>query len=402
MLSLVGIWSSALESNRAGYRLKIVLNLVPVCTGGGQQQAHHLVSWLAAQDEDIRKQWVVLVGEGTVLHHALVNTKGIAWRALGRGYLNRVWFEIFHARRLVREIKPDVVLHFTTAWKRVAVPQVVRSVYSNLYFPEVPFWPRSPLHRFFKRKIVDFFRLRGTLRADGLIFENKAMQRRAVDMFGYPEERTRYVAPSRMEKHFEKRGATCSIFGARGGFRVLYLSSWHPNKNMQLLPRVAQELQRRGIDAYFVLSLDAADPVVRANVVDPAKELGVSEFFEFIGVVHPNDVGPVVRSADSLILLSQLECYSANVTEAWSFAKPLIISQLEWASVECGDGAVYVDRDNPSDIAEAIRKVMTEPLFRAQITQNGTRRLALLNTHESRFRQQIEFLELISELGKKD
>src|SRR5690606_33272426 len=111
--------------------MRIILNLVPVCSGGGQQQAFHLVRWLASQDQAMRDRWYLLVGRGSLLEQHLQKVPGLHWGAVGRSYLSSVRFEFLGARSLIRDFGADVVLYFSAAWAWSPVTQVVRFVYSN-------------------------------------------------------------------------------------------------------------------------------------------------------------------------------------------------------------------------------------------------------------------------------
>lgn len=377
--------------------MRVLVNLIPVRSGGGQQQALHFVNWLMRQDVAFRGNWLILVGRGSFLHEYLLSSSGLAWDAFDYSYMKRAWFEIFCSRGVIKRNSIDVVIHFAGAWIGIPVPQVVRSVYSNLFYPDVKFWPTRPLRVYLVKRLIDFVRLRGTLRADGIIFENRAMQRRATDLFGYPSGRGRYIAPSvgDMVEGVDKRCAD-------NEFRVLYLTSWHLNKNVHLLPAVASRLRRDGVKIRFWLSLDEADERVQEYVVGPAKELGVLDYFSFIGTVRPTDVSSVISSVDAIILLSQLECFSANITEAWGFGRPLVVSNLEWARAECDDAACYVDRNDPDSVASALEGLALRPDLRDHFVQKGRERLKYFNTHDSRFSQWIEFLGQINELGKRN
>ena len=357
----------------------------------------HLLRWLAKRD-DVRNDWLILVGEGTVLADFVSAHHGFNFRSFKRTYVHRFLLDFISIQKVITEFGADVVFHFTPAWRFCRFPQVVRSVYSNLYFPEVPFWPKRPLLRFYWKKVVDYARLKGTLRADGLIFENRAMMRRSLDLFGYPEERVKFIGPSISQVDMQGNEIGRAVGNT---FRVLYLSSWHLNKNIHILPDVARLAKDCGFNVKFVLSLERDAKVVETMITSRAKALEVEDFFELIGTVHPEDVESLVKSVDAMILLSLLECHSANITEAWMYGKPLVISNLDWAIAACGDGALYVDRDDPHEIMCALRRLSRSDNDRMRLIKDGRRMMAEMNTHSMRFEKQLEFLEAICNVGKK-
>jgi glycosyltransferase involved in cell wall biosynthesis len=378
--------------------MKVVLNLIPVVSGGGQQQAFSLLSFLENNYSE-SSDWLILVGEKSSLHEHLRQSR-LKFRAFKTGYLNRFILDYFLVRNVVASFDPDVIFHFTVAWNGVFVPQVVRTVYSNLYFPEVKFWKRKPILTYWKKLAIDRLRLAGTLRADGLIFENRAMMERSASLLGFPSHRTRYIRPSRVAV-ISNHEIDSVTENSKSHFRVLYLSSWYKNKNIGILPFVAKCLCEVDLDVRFLLTVDPMNPEVKESIVDKCEELGVSEQFELIGTVHPADVPSLICSVDSMILLSELECFSSNLVEAWSFGKPLIISDRQWARSECADAAIYVEPSSPDAIASSIVKLVHDVEARLELINRGYQVLENFNTPESKALEQIAFLEYICSVGKK-
>src|SRR5690606_10274830 len=110
-------------------------------------------------------------------------------------YLTRLT-TISKVKGFVQNKNIDIIYNYAPVIPLKGIPQVVRSVYSNLYFPEVNFWSDYSFVTRIRKRVIDFMRRRGTLAAEGLVFENESMLERAVSMFKYPKDRTIYVAPS--------------------------------------------------------------------------------------------------------------------------------------------------------------------------------------------------------------
>src|SRR5690606_6075948 len=177
------------------------------------------------------------------------------------------------------------------------------------------------------------------------------------------------------------------------GFKILYLSSWHLNKNIHLLPHVASLLSRSQHEVVFVLSLSRENATIPSSFFADIKRLKVEAYFKFIGKVDAKHVHQVVNSSNSLILLSKLECFSSNVMEAFYFGKPLIISNEAWAVAACRDAAMYVDRDSAIDVSNKIIKLINDSDHYEQLVKLGKIRLQEFNTPESKVYQQVQFLE---------
>src|SRR5690606_19830789 len=142
--------------------------------------------------------------------------------------------------------------------------------------------------------------------------------------------------------------------------KILYLSSWHLNKNIHILPEVAYFLRKYDKKIKFILSLNKDNQNVRKYLLQKIKKFKVEDYFIFIGKVPAKYVHQIIKNADAMILLSKLECFSSNIIEAFYFKKPLIIANEPWSRSVCENAALYVDRENPENISLAITKLMSD------------------------------------------
>lgn len=374
--------------------MRIVLNLLAVRSGGGQQVASGLVSEINRRS--IGDSVLVITGQSTFLHHQCKKL-GLAFVALPFGYIYRAFGFNRDLRRICSSFMPDVIYAFTPTPKVAGVPVVLRTVYSNIYFPEVNFWADLPMPKRAKKHAIDFFRKRGTFSADGLVFENKAMLNRSVDFFKFPSDRAKFIAPS-ISSHLEGFDVCRLAPASDKGFKILLLTSWHGNKNLGILPHVARCLQDSGMRCTFLISLR---PEEAASVYSASQEMGVSHAFEFIGTVDPNNVAEIVQKSSAMMLLSKLECFSSNIVEAWHFERPLFCADEPWSRAACGEAAFFVNRDSPSHIAETILSVSSDQTKYRDMVEAGRKALGGLNTPASKFDEQWTFLEHIASLGPR-
>lgn len=374
--------------------MRVILNMLAVRSGGGQQVASSLIEEVS--NRSMGEEVLAVVGHSTFLS-AHCRKLGVPFFPSPFDYLSRAFRFGSKLRLITSKFKPDVIYAFTPTPKISGVPVVLRSVYSNLYFPEVEFWAGLPVHQRIQKRAIDFFRKSGTFSADGLVFENRAMLRRAVHQFNFPIERVTYVAPS-ISTHLDHLESRRVAVAGEDVFKVLLLTSWHKNKNLEILPLVAKRIKDAGHKCKFIISLlpDEARPLYMASV-----EMGVSESFEFIGTVAPDEVGEIINSSSALMVLSKLECFSSNIVEAWHFERPLFCADEPWSRSACGEAAFFVNRDSPSDIAQAILSVKSDEIKYRKMVEAGKKALSGLNTPASKFDEQWAFLEKIASLGPR-
>lgn len=369
------------------------MNLTSVRAGGGQQVASNFLIQLA-ENKGFGHNWTILTGAGTYLHKQAIQL-GLTTETCDVGYIKRILFEKKKLNKLLQDYAIEIIYSYSPCFKGVSVPQVIRSVFSYLYFPEIDFWKGHSRSMRIRKKIIDRSRLQRTLIANGIVFENKAMMQRAQTLFHRDADDLIYIAPSITA--FQEMPVEQISTKDEEHFNVLALASWHPNKNLHLIPDILVALRQMGIsNASFTVSFAESDKGVQ-NFVEYCKAKGVYEHVNFAGTIAPKDVPEYYRQANAVILLSKLECFSSNIIEAWSFRRPLIIADEEWSRAICNDAALYVPRDNAEGIAAAIAGLIRQPETAAALREKGTAELKHYNSPREKVEKQIAFLCKIHE-----
>lgn len=379
--------------------MNILLNFYPVRAGGGQQVASNFLKIITKKD--FGHKWFLFVGSNSELCKlAKENLPESQILSFEYNYQNRV-FKQKDIKEFIQSKKIDLIYSYGPILPIKNIPQVLRTVYSNLYFPEIDFWKGYPFFTKLKKKLIDYFRLKQTLKADGLIFENKSMLKKAISLFKYPETRVKYIEPSVTFFDESKLLEKYEYLKKKKEFKILYLSSWHLNKNIHILPEVAKSLKESNCKVKFILSLDIKHPTIEKLLLNKIEKFNVTDYFEFVGRVEATNVHQVVKLSDAMILLSKLECFSSNVMEAYYFQKPLIISDEHWAKAACLDAALFVDRDSPYDIANNIINLVSSKELQEDLVNKSKNRMKNFNTPEEKVIKQVQFLEYIRQNYEK-
>jgi glycosyltransferase involved in cell wall biosynthesis len=377
--------------------MNFMLNLVPLKSGGGVQVG---LDFLAqARNLGRGHHWHVVASAGTPFAQIADADNVQLLKVVPERLHGRLWFEFSGCRRALRTIRPAVVhTLFGPQWPGAAgTTSVVGCAYSNLCYPEIDFWQRLPTHQRALRELVDVGRRRRVKAADGVVFETEDLAERAVRHLRLDARRVHVVRPSisslvgEHARHPETAARTAAL---PDGFRVLLLSVYNPNKNFELLPRIARALHRHAgdDDTIFVLTLPYDAPQLRA-IRAAAAALGVADRVWNFGPVPQAGCAELYRTCHAVILPSQLESFSNTIAESWTMGKPLLISDLAWARTLCGSGALYFRYDDADDAAARILELRSDADFRQRVVQAGYKQLAAYPTAEQRFRQYLEILE---------
>jgi glycosyltransferase involved in cell wall biosynthesis len=102
-------------------------------------------------------------------------------------------------------------------------------------------------------------------------------------------------------------------------------------------------------------------------------ELGLRDRIHFAGYVPPDEVPALYNLADAFVFPSIYEGFGLPILEAMACGCPVITSTTGYAPEVAGDAALLVDPYRPDDIAAAMRRVLNDPVYRAQLVETGLR-----------------------------
>lgn len=174
--------------------------------------------------------------------------------------------------------------------------------------------------------------------------------------------------------------------------RMLTVSTWYPHKNFEIIKPVLKELEKRGLsNIRFVLTLkkEHYERIFGEEYMDKVVN---------VGPVPAAECPSLYEECDYMFLPTLLECFSASYAEAMIMEKPILTSNLGFATVVCKDAAVYFDAINPIDIADKIERLVTNPALQRELIEKGKKQLSQFGSAEDRANQ---ILELCRKITKK-
>lgn len=377
--------------------MNILLNLIAIKKGGGQQVATTFLDTVLS-NEGLGHSWYVVATKDSEVHGVLKKHKYVNYQVINNNVVKRLFFEAAVINRIIKKNKIDVVYTYGPAlFFNIKIPVVIRSAYSNLYFPEIKFWVGYSLLKTLHLKLQDIYRLQMTLRTNGLIVENESMRERALELFDFTEENTIYIKSSVTAFTRSEKQINFIPEHQKNNFKVLLLTGWHRNKNLHLLPDILKSiLNKHGRNNIsFFLSINENLPEAK-QLIEKARNLGVSGNLFFIGSIKSEHIHLVYDQTDVVLLLSLLECFSNNIIEAWHFKRPLVISNEPWARAICKDSAIYVNRNDPEYIADKLVEISNSSSLYSNTVAKGLIELESYNTPLSKARAQVDFLQKIA------
>ncbi|MDR0994230.1 MAG: glycosyltransferase family 4 protein [Verrucomicrobiota bacterium] len=294
-----------------------------------------------------------------------------------------VWVDAFHpvtwewyaAGKAIRRSPPDVLLAPKTLLPH-GLPSGIKTVsmvLDLLYFPI----RRTYLHEY-KWQDVAYNRLfyRSSCRkADQLICISEQTRTDLLEVCPVPAAKTRVVplgvtlpldtllAPERVEAVRQKYGLPPHY--------IFYAGSLSPRKNMV-----------RGVGAWAKLAARLPQDLVvtagkswrDADVEQAVDRADLRPRFHRLGSVPADDLPALYAGADALFFPSLYEGFGLPVLEAMACGCPVVASNAGAIPEATGDAACLVDPFSEDEMAEGLRRVLTQSTVAEDLRQQGRAR----------------------------
>jgi len=374
--------------------MNIILNFIPLKSGGGVQVGLDFISNIVTFG--YKHNWYLVCTENTPFQFLEESNCFKIIKVIKNEKLSRLWFEVIGCRSLIVKYKIDVIYtQFGPLWYGSNVRNVVGCAYSNLMYPEIDFWKKLSFPKKTIKKTIDMYRKIQMLHADVIIYETEDLAKRAVMQNDLSEGKVFCVksSPSTLvnknKVHVETMVRCKSL---PDGFLILLLAGYHPNKNIELLPRIAAVLKSRNInDIKFIITLPV-DNSGALEILNLVNQLEINDYVINFEPVSPEGCCELYRSIDLVILPARLESFSNNIAESWIMEKPFMISDFDWARSICGDGALYFAYDDEVDAADKIVEIKNNIDLKEHLIHEG---LNMLKTYPSSSERFLEYLTII-------
>ncbi len=163
---------------------------------------------------------------------------------------------------------------------------------------------------------------------------------------------------------------------------VLWVGRTDPYKNLTGLIEAFAKLRE---NTTFPVRLRIAGPQDRRypEAFQLAKSLGITNDIEWLGYVSDEQLVREYRQADVFVLPSRYEGFGLPVVEAMACGTPVICSNKGSLPEIAGDAAIQVQPDDIIGMAEAIKRVLSEPGLARDMTTRGLQHATLYTWAET-------------------
>jgi glycosyltransferase involved in cell wall biosynthesis len=155
---------------------------------------------------------------------------------------------------------------------------------------------------------------------------------------------------------------------------VLYAGNIKPHKNLERLIEAFYTLRRNGLDTVKLLII--GDEISKYAALRRAvHHYKLHKHVRFFGFVPDKTLAVLYRLAGVFVFPSLYEGFGLPPLEAMASGTPVITSNVSSLPEVVGDAAILIDPLEPEAIADAMRRVLTDPFLRDDLRERGLRRV---------------------------
>lgn len=281
-------------------------------------------------------------------------------------YFWYVYFE-YSIPYVLRKLKPDLFLS-PDGWMplRTSVPQV--TVIHDINFVHHPEIYTSSFQKYFDRFFPQFAE-----KAVRIATVSEYSKQDICQSYGIPQDKVDVVyngsnALFRPLDTAEK--ARVQVQYAQGKDYFLFVSAINKRKNLPNILRAFDRFKEQtGSDVRFLVVGGRAGKQEELDEVLAAMKH--VQDVRFLGHLPAKELAMVTGASIALVYASFFEGFGIPIVEAYNAETAVITSNVTSMPEVAGDAALLVDPYSVEQIAAAMSKLASEPLFRSQLIEKG-------------------------------
>jgi glycosyltransferase involved in cell wall biosynthesis len=154
---------------------------------------------------------------------------------------------------------------------------------------------------------------------------------------------------------------------------VLYAGNIKPHKNLERLIEAFHMFRRPEFEHVRLLII--GDEISKhATLRRAVHRLNLHKHVRFLGFVPDPTLAVLYRLAAAFVFPSLYEGFGLPPLEAMASGTPVITSNVSSLPEVVGDAAILIDPYDPEAIADAMRRLLSDPVLRADMSRRGLAR----------------------------
>lgn len=251
---------------------------------------------------------------------------------------------------------------------------------SFIRFPEYFSWRKNFWHKF---EMMPDWQSR---LSDKIIAVSKATKNDLIEKYNIDSENIKVIYSGisfHMKRPPEEELKLFKIKNSLPDNFILFLGKLEPRKNVIGLIKAFNILSKSGEFKNLHLIIAGAKGWLYKDILKEAEDSLFKDKIIFTGYVKDEERPFYYSLASVFVYPSFFEGFGFPPLEAMACGTPVIASNNSSLPEVVGKSAVLVDPRNLSDIAAAIKEVLTNPRLRSKLVKSGLDRANLFNWHKT-------------------
>lgn len=306
----------------------------------------------------------------------------------------KLWTIFGLTREMVKKPKIDVLFSPTHYGPLYApCPQVISILdLSYKYFPEL-FTSRD-------RFQLGLWGSYSAKNAAKIITISEASKNDIMKFYGIPDERI-VVTPLGIREDLGYRTEDVSMETLKEKYKInkpyiLFVGTLQPRKNIERLIEAFSKLRTVNSElSNHQLVIVGKRGWLYEPILAAPEKYGVTDSVKFLDSVTDEDISAFYKNAECFVLPSLYEGFGLPVLEAMQYDCPVITSNISSLPEAGGDAAVYCDPESVDDIAQQIKKVLSDSALREDMVKKGREQVKKFSW-EKTAKQTLSVLEQVA------
>jgi len=211
---------------------------------------------------------------------------------------------------------------------------------------------------------------------DMITVQSPIMAERLKDIYNVPNNKIRIIPstlPDQNDSKINSKILNSEMIKINKPYRLLFLSAGYPHKNHIIIPKVAMELQKRGLHnkVHIFLTIDSSDKFGKSILKSIEPYL---DCISNLGPLTKENVPGAYKAAGALLLPTLVESFGLIYLEAMRHGCQILTSDRDFSRWMCGELAMYFDPLDSISIVDTIEKYIENPSL-PEYGENVTQRL---------------------------
>ena len=381
--------------------LRIGISALHSASGGSLTHLAHLLADWKRDGTLARHRFVIFAGPDSdaALRDAVPDIADdveiVLFPDAGRGLVRRLIDEQIRLPRALKKHSIDVLLCPANVMPYATEVPVVASFQNAAPFCETVTPSSVGMRAWLQFVLLGWFMRATARKATIVIFISKFFRDLFVERFGFEAERGRVIPRAAEDPGITANPELEKRLGVQRPF-LISVSHLNPYKNtVELIEGFAvasKDLPPRQL----VLAGEAYFPQYAATIRETIRRHGLEERVLLTGNLPHADALALVAGSEGFVFTSTCENCPTALVEAMSVGAPVASSNVGVMPEVTGDAALLFDPARPAEIADALRRMMSDPQLREDLRRRAVARAQTFITRDTAARQTIDAIEIAS------